>query len=189
MLIDRHERYQKQSYRNRTTIVSGNGKMDLSIPTVHDFRMGVIDTVRIDYSTDWQRVHWRTIVSAYNSSPYFLYYKDFLEPFYREKTEFLFDFDMKLIETLLKVLKIKQEITFSNDFVPYSENDLRVVIQPKNARKSHYPFLLKDEYYQVFADKFGFQPNVSILDLLFNTGPQTVGYLQTVLSNYIEDSL
>lgn len=175
--IEREERYQKQSYRNRATVMNGNGVMNLIIPTVHDGRMGIVKSVRIDYATPWQRAHWRTIESAYNNTPYYLYYKDMLRPFYEQKFEFLFDFNLQLTKTLLKLLQLDREIATTTAFTPYESDDLRLLIHPKNARKEEYPFQLQTPYYQVFEDKFGFIPNLSVIDLLFNEGPQAASYL------------
>ncbi len=183
--MERCERYQKQSYRNRTTIVGGNGVMDLIIPTTHDFRLSPITEVRIDYTTQWQRIHWRSIESAYNSSPYYLYYKDALQPFYKEKTERLFDFNLSLIETILKLLKTKVSVNFSASYQPYiSDNDLRLLIQPKKVHTPDYPFRLQTPYHQVFEERFGFCPNLSVLDLIFNTGPESVNYLKELFDNF-----
>ncbi len=176
--IEREERYQKQSYRNRTTIMNGNGVLNLIIPTVHDGRMGIVKAVRIDYSTPWPRAHWRSIESAYNNTPYYLYYKDALKPIFDQKVELLYDFNLQLTQTLLKLMRLKIDIPSTNTFVPYNANDLRLLIHPKNAKKEDYPFRLQTPYYQVFEDKFGFIPNLSIIDLLFNEGPQAVLYLR-----------
>lgn len=158
--------------------MNGNGVMNLIIPTVHDGRMGIVKAVCIDYATPWQRMHWRTIESAYNNTPYYLYYKDILRPFYEQKFEFLFDFNLQLTQTLLKMLRLEREIATSTTFSPYETNDLRLLIHPKNAKKEDYPFRLQTPYYQVFEDKFGFIPNLSVIDLLFNEGPQAANYLQ-----------
>lgn len=184
-VIDREERYQKQSYRNRAVIMNGNGPLNLIIPTVHEGRMGVVKEVRIEYATPWQRAHWRSIESAYNNTPYYLYYKDSLKPYYEQKFEYLFDFNTEITKTLLKLMRIDKEIATTTVFDPYDETeDPRLLIQPKQARKPDYPFRLKTPYYQVFDDKFGFTPNLSVIDLLFNEGPQATDYLHRLLQQF-----
>ena len=182
--IEREERYQKQSYRNRTVIMNGNGPLNLIIPTVHDGRMGIVKDVRIEYVTPWQRAHWRSIESAYNNTPYYLYYKDALRPFYEQQFEFLYDFNLQLIQTVLKLMRIDKEVVSTSEFTPYASLDPRLLIHPKQARRADYPFRLQTPYYQVFEDKFGFIPNLSVIDLLFNEGPQSSAYLNTLLQQF-----
>jgi hypothetical protein len=182
--IEREERYQKQSYRNRTVIMNGNGPLNLIIPTVHDGRMGIVKEVRIEYVTPWQRAHWRSIESAYNNTPYYLYYKDALKPFYEQKFEFLYDFNLQIIQTLLKLMRLDKNIDSTTLFTPYTDDDPRLLIHPKQARRENYPDRLRQPYYQVFEDKFGFIPNLSIIDLLFNEGPQASAYLHALLQQF-----
>lgn len=182
--IEREDRYQKQSYRNRTVIMNGNGALNLIIPTIHDGRMGVVKDVRIEYVTPWQRAHWRSIESAYNNTPYYLYYKDALKPFFEREYEFLFDFNLQLTQTLMQLLRLDREIQTTTTFTPYTSEDTRLLIHPKHSRREDYPFRLKTPYYQVFEDKFGFVPNLSVIDLLFNEGPQAATYLRQLLTQF-----
>lgn len=182
--IEREERYQKQSYRNRTVIMNGNGALNLIIPTIHDGRMGVVKDVRIEYVTPWQRAHWRSIESAYNNTPYYLYYKDVLKPFFEREYEYLFDFNLQLTQTLMQLLRLDREIQTTTTFTPYTSEDTRLLIHPKHSRREDYPFRLKTPYYQVFEDKFGFVPNLSVIDLLFNEGPQAATYLRQLLTQF-----
>ena len=182
--IEREERYQKQSYRNRTVIMNGNGALNLIIPTIHDGRMGIVKDVRIEYVTPWQRAHWRSIESAYNNTPYYLYYKDALKPFFEREYEYLFDFNLQLIQTLMQLLRLDREIRTTTTFTRYTSDDTRLLIHPKHSRREDYPFRLKTPYYQVFEDKFGFVPNLSVIDLLFNEGPQAATYLRQLLTQF-----
>ena len=182
--IEREERYQKQSYRNRTVIMNGNGALNLIIPTIHDGRMGVVKDVRIEYVTPWQRAHWRSIESAYNNTPYYLYYKDVLKPFFEREYEYLFDFNLQLTQTLMRLLRLDREIQTTTTFTPYTSEDTRLLIHPKHSCREDYTFRLKTPYYQVFEDKFGFVPNLSVIDLLFNEGPQAATYLRQLLTQF-----
>ena len=158
--------------------------LNLIIPTVHDQKMGIVKDVRIEYVTPWQRAHWRSIESAYNNTPFYLYYKDALKPFFEQKFDFLFDFNTQLTQTLLKALQVDVNIRISESFVPYEENDLRLEIHPKRVHKPDYRFFLNKPYYQVFEDKFGFLPNLSVIDLLFNEGPQAASYLHHLANTF-----
>ncbi|MCR4965555.1 MAG: WbqC family protein [Bacteroidales bacterium] len=172
------EHFQKQSFRNRTQILTGNGVKTLSIPVINGNKEFPIVDAHIDYRTFWQRDHWRTIVSAYNNSPYFLYYQDAIKPFYEKRYESLLEFNEELLCTVCKLLRIPCNWSKTTDYVYEQEPDLRQLIHPKRQKSEDYPYRLTQPYAQVFSDRFGFTPNLSILDLFFNEGPQTTTYLQ-----------
>lgn len=169
------ETYQKQSYRNRAYIMTAGGVQTLILPTRHETQRSCIRDVRIDYKCPWQLKHWRAIESAYSGTPYFLYFKDFLYPFFENKYEFLFDYNLELTAVLLQLFKIKKAPAFTGNFEKeYHERlDLRNLIHPKKER-----FFQDSPYHQVFDDRYPFTGNLSVIDLLFNAGPD-----QTYLLN------
>jgi len=175
--IENHEHYIKQSYRNRCNIITANGLLNLSIPVNKvDGNHTLIKDIRISYLSNWQSNHWRAIESAYNKSPFFLYYRDELEKFYKQSYELLIDYNTELLRFILKKLGISSVINFTDDFLPIdqSENDERYSIHPKLSKGN----VIYPHYYQVFEEKNGFIPNVSIVDLLFNEGPESKYYLE-----------
>lgn len=172
--IEQHENFIKQTYRNRTVILGANGPIPLVVPVEKGRGPKIkIKDLRIAYDEEWQRNQWRTIFSAYNSSPFFEYYADDLEPFFRKKHEFLFDYNQKITETILEILEIPASLNFTEEFGKVPENCLnfREQISPKAHRINEDPNFSPPEYTQVFAEKFGFVPGLSILDLIFNEGP------------------
>ena len=167
VLIEAYENYQKQTYRNRATILTGNGLYDLIIPVIRTSEKQIKE-IRIDNSSDWQRHHWKTIESAYNQSPYFLYFRDFFEPFFQKKSTFLFDFNLELIYLLRKLFLISNPISYTKTFDLQSKNveDFRNFFLPKNRT-----FRQKTiQYQQVFSDRFDFAENLACIDYLFTTG-------------------
>lgn len=176
VIIEANDNYQKQSYRNRCYIVSANGVIPLSIPLVKaNSPQTPMRDIKISDHTSWQKVHWRAIISAYNSSPFFEYYADDFRPFYENKFQFLFDFNEQLRQLIFNLLYIQTPATYSEQYQTYNDEmtmDKRNTIHPK--RKSNFE---ARSYYQVFADKHGFAPNMSIIDLLFNMGNESRLYL------------
>ena len=168
------EHYIKQSYRNRALIATANGVQVLSIPVVHvSSKMPILD-VRIDYAMPWQRLHWKSIDTAYSGSPYFLYFQDYIRPFYEKKYEFLFDFNLELMQVILKLFGKDFQPQRTSEFIAdYSQQDdiedLRNAIHPKRHLLPDYPFK-HQAYPQIFEDRLGFVPNLSIVDFLFNEG-------------------
>ncbi len=174
VFMETNENYTKQTYRNRCEIYSANGILSLVIPIEKspEIKQNIKD-VRISYIENWQKNHWRAIESAYNSSPFFLYYKDDIYPFFEKRFTFLFDFNQELLNTIFELIEVEKEIQPTLKFVRNYDDalDLRYKISPK-IRKSNLP-----EYYQVFKLTHGFISNLSIIDLLFNEGSNTQTYL------------
>ncbi len=174
VLLEQHEFYIKQSYRNRCVISTANGLMDLTIP-VEKFENGKthIRDVRISYHGNWQAQHWKSIASSYNSSPFFEYYADDLIGFYEKKWNFLWDYNIEIQQKMLELVDVQPAIRLTDVYLkelPEDMHDLRTAIHPKKeAVFGHH-----ESYYQVFAPKFGFQPNLSVLDLLLNMGSEAV---------------
>ena len=183
VLLEQHENFNKQTYRNRCTILGANGLQPLVIPVTKGRRMKApIREMKISYEENWQRVHWKAIVSAYNNSPYFEYYEFDLHPFFHQKKhEFLFDFNLKLQEVICELLEIEPSVSFTEEYiVPGTTNipDYRSAIHPKQQAAIPDPHFKAQKYTQVFSEKFDFVPNLSILDLLFNEGPNAANVLE-----------
>lgn len=179
--IEACENYQKQSYRNRCHFYAADGKQSLSFPITHSegTHKHLISEVLIDYSKPWALQHKRAIISAYRTSAYFEYYQDELFAILDSKPERLLDLNTRLLEFFLDKIGIKAEIRMTEN---YSQNtdceDLREVIHPKRPDNILEKLELNKPYFQVFAEKHGFIPNLSIMDLLFNEGPDSIIYLK-----------
>jgi len=179
--LEQFENFTKQTYRNRYEILGANGTISLVVPVVKGRGRKIkIRDLRISYDTDWQRNHWRTIFSAYNSSPFFEYYKDDILPYFEKPWKFLFDFNLEIIETLCGLLEIEPKLVLTEDFEKVSENTLnfREAISPKKHKNEPDLHFNPQPYTQVFHERFGFVPNLSILDLLFNEGPNSLNVLE-----------
>lgn len=169
--IEQQEHFVKQTHRNRCDILTSNGKLTLSIPLLKSGEKELISNKRISYAENWQQQHWRSITSAYKSSPYFEFFEDEFKPFYNTKFDLLIDFNTQLLQTVLHILRIKKEILFTNEFVltPIDSKDLR-----DHPHCLLYEKINQTHYYQIFADKLGFIPQVSCMDALFNVGLETI---------------
>lgn len=182
--IEACEKYQKQSYRNRCKFYAENGMQTLSVPIVHEGGTHSIPIreVKVDWSTPWLVQTKRAIISAYESSAYFDYYKDELFAILDSRPERLFDLNMSLLEFFLRKTGISAELRLTEEFTPrdsgaYGE-DLREVIHPKRANDILGRLSLEKPYFQVFARKHGFISNLSVMDLLFNEGPDSIMFLK-----------
>ena len=172
VVIERCEHYNKQSWRNRCIIYSTNGLLDLVVPVAKTNQPKVsITEVEISYDTLWQKLHFKAIESAYRRSPFYEYYIDDLMAFFNYRHRYLYEFNMKIMRTVCRLMKIPFRVQESHEYIHSGEGiiDLRNRIHPK-IRQPHTDTL--PYYNQVFADRWGFKSDLSILDLLFNTGPE-----------------
>lgn len=174
IIIERCCNYQKQSYRNRCKIATEAGVMTLSIPVEKPSGKVLTRDVRISAHDNWQHLHWTAIESAYQSSPFFEYYADELRPFYEpQKFKYLYDFNIELQNKICNLLNINPQIEYSQEYINAQETDvdLREAIHPKRSIIAPEKLL---PYYQVFRQRHGFIPDLSIIDLLFNMGPESI---------------
>lgn len=178
VLIEANETYPKQTYRNRCEILSANGRLTLSVPVKRvQGNHTPVTLVEIENATLWQKNHWRAIESAYRTSAYFDFVADVLLPYYNKRYSNLFEFNCDLFRAVLNFLGIKVNIERTSDFVLDIKPDFRTLLSPKCAFEADTNFV-PTEYFQVFFEKFGFIANLSVIDLLFNEGLNTVEILK-----------
>lgn len=171
--IETAENYIKQTYRNRCTIATANGPLTLSVPIIKpDTLKCLTKDIRISDHGNWRHLHWNAILSAYNMSPFFEYYEEDFAPFYEKRYEFLMDFNDALQETILHLIDLQPSIQQTTEYQPEVCHDFREAIRPRQPMAD--PSFAPKSYYQVFQEKHGFLPNLSIVDLLFNMGPESI---------------
>ena len=182
--IEACETYAKQTFRNRCVIATANGTQALTVPVERpadiELNRCPIRAVRISDHGRWRQLHWNALQSAYSASPFFEHYADDLRPFFERRYDYLFDYNMAIIETMCELLDVRPDIRLTCDYVPSAflhpgTIDYREAITPKHPADD--PDFTPRPYYQVFASRTGFIPNISILDLLFNMGPEGVFWL------------
>jgi len=174
-VIEKHEHFPKQTYRNRANIYSPDGMLTLVVPVIKGSKVHTpVKDVKISYDFRWQRLHWMSLQGCYRRSAYFEYYEDDFAPFYEKKETFLFDYNDQMLQLILRLLKIKASVNYTETYEPeYSTLvDFRHTINSK--KESDFQ---QKQYFQVFEERHGFMKNLSIVDLLFNQGPQSVNYL------------
>ena len=177
-LIEMFETYRKQTYRNRCRVMTANGAESLTVPVVKvNGNHTMTRDILLSGHAPWQHIHSRCLESAYKAAPYFDHYYDYLRSIFEGHFERLIDLNDAALQAILKMLKIKKEIVHTTDYVREAENDLREAFSPKN------PFdaSLFPAYYQVFGAKLPFSPDLSVLDLIFNEGPEATNYLKQIL--------
>ena len=178
VLIEQYDNYCKQTYRNRCRIATAGGVQSLTIPVVKsDTPKQLMKDVRISDHGEWRRQHWNALESAYMNSPFFMYYQDDFRPFYEKKYEFLIDFNTELTLRIMELAGIKKDLRMTGSYGKTESgyqgiSDYRGLIEPGKGEPAN-----PKSYWQVFKQKYGFLPNLSAVDLLFNMGPEFPFYI------------
>lgn len=178
IVLEQYEHLPKQTYRNRSEIMGPNGILKLLIPTVKCKTRQAIKDVKIADTDNWQKTHWKSLEASYRSSPYFEFYERELFDFYQNPVSSLLEFNLKLHEVIMRLLNVNQETELSGKYEESNGKDLRNFFSSK--KESQNQKLKEHKYIQVFSDRMEFQPNLSIVDLLFNEGPNSLTYLKTI---------
>ena len=175
LLIESKETFPKQTYRNRAEIMTAGGVRTLTVPVIRNNHSRT-EEVGIDYKERWNIIHLRTLAAAYSASPYYLYYKDDLETLLTKRYEKLMELNEAIMKWILRLLKADCRLQQTEDYQKVYEEDFRNTFSPKHP----YPTEGMESYYQVFSDRHPFTPNLSIIDLLMNLGPEAKYYLKRI---------
>ncbi|MFD0976069.1 WbqC family protein [Salinimicrobium gaetbulicola] len=178
VVFENEDNYQKQTYRNRQYIYGANGKLLLNIPIKHSgnkTQHQKYREVRIENDFDWQKQHWRSLQTVYRTSPFFEFYEDEFEPLYSKKYDFLMEFNYDCLHTVLEALQLDLDYSKTSEFILKPEDviDARSLVQAKGRKEFNF-----EPYTQVFDTKFGYLNNLSVIDLIFNEGPNALNYLE-----------
>ncbi len=176
--FEAYESFQKMSFRNRYVISTANGLLSLTVPVLGGREQKtLIREVRIDHSTDWQTKHWRSLSSAYRKASFFEFYSGDIRNLIFSREKSLFSFNIKILEWLCKALKTNSVIGFTEKFISCynDETDYRNYFLPQSFQKNINNW--SPHYSQVFEDRIGFQPNLSIIDLILSEGPNSINLL------------
>lgn len=174
-LLEQYDSYQKQTYRNRCIIATANGIQALTVPVEHSSDKALVKDLRISDHNQWRRVHWNALQSAYSESPFFEYYADDIRPFFEKRYTFLVDFNEAIRQTVCQLIDICPNVEYTTEYVREQPHDYRNTIHAKHPQPDS--DFEPRPYWQVFQHKHGFLPNLSVLDLLFCTGPESIFYL------------
>lgn len=179
IVFEQFENFPKQTYRNRANIYGANGKLSLIIPINHNGKRELKD-IEISYREDWRSLHWKSIKTAYQSSPYFEFYEDKLKKIFDLKETNLLDFNLKTLAILQQILKTEKAQSLNTEYI---KNPEETNFREKFSAKQPSEFEM-EEYYQTFSDKLGFVKDLSILDLICNKGPETLTYIKNIKQLY-----
>ena len=174
VVIEQWESFQKQTYRNRCLIATTQGIQALTVPVVRG-ETSLMKDIRISDHGNWRHLHWNALQSAYGESPFFEYYQDDILPFFTQRWDYLFDFNEAIRQKMCELIDISPQVSLTGSFQPKADHDFREAINPKHPAPD--ADFESRPYYQVYQQKHGFLPNLSILDLLMNTGPESILYL------------
>ena len=175
ILFEQFEHFPKQTYRNRTNIYGANGKLSLIIPIKHTGKR-VLNEIEISYAEDWQNLHWKSIRTAYQSSPYFEFYEDRLKKIYDSEEKSLLKFNLEALRIILEILKTEKAYSLNNEYVANPvEKDFRSFFSAKKQSETEL-----EHYYQTFSDKLGFISDLSVIDLICNKGPESLTYIKNI---------
>ena len=178
VIIEVHDTYQKQSYRNRTSIYGSNGPLDLVIPVKRpNGNQTKTCDILLDFDMPWRQTHWKAIISAYRHSPFFEIFEEEIRPLYQVRLKYLIDWNFRLVDSIMEMIGREKRYLMSEDYQNHSDSeilDYRESIHPKKRMQKPDPYFNPLPYFQVFAEKHGFQDNLSFIDLLFNEGPQAI---------------
>jgi hypothetical protein len=174
--IEQWESFQKQTYRNRCLIAAPNGIQALTVPVEHTVSP-LIKDLKVSDHGNWRHLHWNALVTAYSESPFFEYYQDDIRLFFEQRWDYLLDFNEAIRAKMCELIDIQPNVSYSLEFRTLNSQlrDFRETIRPKHPAPD--PDFTPRPYYQVWQQKHGFLPNLSILDLLFNMGPESILYL------------
>lgn len=190
--IEQWENFQKQTYRNRCLIATTQGIQALTVPVERGHsalplgtskHAALIKDIRISDHGNWRHLHWHALQSAYGESPFFEYYQDDIQPFFENRWDYLIDFNEAIREKICELIDIQPIVAYTSAYMAAQSHDFRSAITPKHP--DYDPDFTPKPYYQVYQQKHGFLPNLSILDLLFNMGPESIFYL-TARANCLE---
>lgn len=172
--IEQYETYPKQSYRNRCKILAANGVQTLNVPIIKGSSRNItVKDIQIAYDTKWEKNHLKTIEAAYGSAPFFEFFMDDFIPIYEKKYKFLLDLDIATLQVAFEWLNIDSNYQFSDDFIFQPTcDDYRNSIHPKDGKNEKDNYFLAYSYYQKIDTKHTFVPNLSIIDLIVNTGTE-----------------
>ena len=175
IVLEQYENFPKQTYRNRTNIYGANGRLSLIIPINHSGER-VMKEIKVSHRENWQKLHWKSIKTAYQSSPYFEFYEDKLQKIFEFESDSLIQFNLNALKIVLDILKTKKAYSLNIEYVkiPLEENYREKFSAKKESE------IEMEEYYQTFTDKMGFMKDLSILDLICNKGPETLTYLKNI---------